>query len=27
VRAEFDAANSGISGSMLAQTMFYRSFR
>lgn len=26
VRAEFDAANSGISGSMLAQTMFYRSF-
>ena len=27
VRAEFDAANSGISGSMLAQTMFYRSFK
>jgi hypothetical protein len=27
VLAEFDAANSGISGSMLAQTMFYRSFR
>jgi len=26
VLAEFDAANSGISGSMLAQTMFYRSF-
>ena len=26
VRAEFDAANSGISGSMLAQTMFYRTF-
>jgi hypothetical protein len=26
VRAEFDAANSGISGSMLAQTMFYKSF-
>jgi hypothetical protein len=27
VLAEFDAANSGISGSMLAQNMFYRSFR
>ncbi len=27
VRAEFDRASSGISGSMLAQTMFYRSFR
>ena len=27
VRAEFNAANSGISGSMLAQTMFYRSFK
>lgn len=26
VRAEFDQASSGISGSMLAQTMFYRSF-
>jgi hypothetical protein len=26
VLAEFDAPNSGISGSMLAQTMFYRSF-
>jgi hypothetical protein len=26
VRAEFDRANSGISGSMLAQTMFYKSF-
>ena len=26
LRAEFDAANSGISGSILAQTMFYRSF-
>lgn len=26
VRAEFDAANSAISGSILAQTMFYRSF-
>jgi hypothetical protein len=26
VLAEFDAANSGISGSMLAQTMFFRSF-
>ena len=26
VLAEFDAANSGISGSMLAQTMFYKSF-
>jgi hypothetical protein len=26
VRAEFDAVNSGISGSMLAQTMFFRSF-
>jgi hypothetical protein len=26
VRAEFDAVNSGISGSILAQTMFYRSF-
>ena len=26
VRAEFDGANSGISGSMLAQTMFYNSF-
>ena len=26
VRAEFDSANSGISGSMLAQSMFYRSF-
>jgi hypothetical protein len=26
VRAEFDAASSGISGSMLAQTMFYKSF-
>ena len=25
-RAEFDAANSGISGNMLAQTMFYKSF-
>jgi hypothetical protein len=27
LRAEFDMANSGISGSMLAQTMFYRSFK
>jgi len=27
VLAEFDAANSGISGMMLAQTMFYRSFK
>jgi hypothetical protein len=27
VRAEFDALNSGIDGLMLAQTMFYRSFR
>ena len=27
VRAEFDSANSGISGMMLAQTMFYRSFK
>jgi hypothetical protein len=27
VRAEFDQASSGISGSMLAQTMFYRSFK
>lgn len=27
IRAEFDMANSGISGSMLAQTMFYRSFK
>jgi hypothetical protein len=26
VLAEFDGVNSGISGSMLAQTMFYRSF-
>jgi hypothetical protein len=26
VRAEFDAEKSGISGSILAQTMFYRSF-
>jgi hypothetical protein len=26
VRAEFDSANSGISGSILAQTMFYKSF-
>jgi len=26
VRAEFDQASSGISGSMLAQTMFYKSF-
>ena len=26
VRAEFDSANSGISGMMLAQNMFYRSF-
>jgi hypothetical protein len=26
VRAEFDRPNSGISGSMLAQTMFFRSF-
>jgi len=26
VRAEFDQASSGISGSMLAQTMFFRSF-
>jgi len=26
IRAEFDAASSGISGSMLAQTMFYKSF-
>jgi hypothetical protein len=26
VRADFDAASSGISGSMLAQTMFYKSF-
>jgi len=26
VRAEFNGASSGISGSMLAQTMFYRSF-
>jgi len=25
-RAEFDAADSGISGNMLAQTMFYKSF-
>jgi hypothetical protein len=27
LRAEFDGTNSGITGSMLAQTMFYRSFR
>jgi hypothetical protein len=27
VLAEFDALNSGISGSILAQTMFYRSFK
>jgi hypothetical protein len=27
LRAEFDMANSGVSGSMLAQTMFYRSFK
>ena len=27
VRTEFDTATSGISGSMLAQTMFYRSFK
>ena len=27
VRAEFDQASSGISGMMLAQTMFYRSFK
>ena len=27
VRAEFDQASSGIRGSMLAQTMFYRSFK
>ena len=27
VMAEFNTANSGISGSMLAQTMFYRSFK
>jgi hypothetical protein len=27
IRAEFDSANSGISGMMLAQTMFYKSFR
>jgi hypothetical protein len=27
VRAEFDGANSGISGMMLAQNMFYRSFK
>ncbi len=27
VRAEFNMANSGINGSMLAQTMFYRSFK
>ena len=27
VRTEFDTANSGISGSMLAQNMFYRSFK
>ena len=26
VRAEFDSVNSGISGSILAQTMFYKSF-
>jgi hypothetical protein len=26
VRAEFDQANSGISGMMLAQNMFYKSF-
>lgn len=26
LRAEFDSANSGISGSILAQTMFFRSF-
>jgi hypothetical protein len=26
VRAEFDLASSGVSGSMLAQTMFFRSF-
>jgi hypothetical protein len=26
IRADFDAANSGIRGSMLAQNMFYRSF-
>lgn len=26
VRAEFDSANSGISGMLLAQNMFYRSF-
>ena len=27
IRAEFDQASSGISGMMLAQTMFYRSFK
>jgi hypothetical protein len=27
VRAEFDALNSGISGMMMAQAMFYRSFK
>jgi hypothetical protein len=27
VRAEFDSADSGVSGMMLAQTMFYKSFR
>ena len=27
LRAEFDAEKSGISGSMLAQTMFYKSFK
>jgi len=27
VRAEFDALNSGISGMMMAQAMFYKSFR
>ena len=27
IRAEFDAANSGISGMMMAQAMFYKSFR
>jgi hypothetical protein len=27
VRAEFDAPNSGISGMMMAQAMFYKSFR
>jgi hypothetical protein len=27
VLAEFDGANTGITGSMLAQTMFYKSFR